>query len=106
MTTLRCRDLSGLRRREAPGDLPRIQDTRTMSMELSKTKIGIWFRNRSFRAIAELINTREYQEIITWGTAPLQGRDVQAHCEDSHALNVRCSPDEGHVSIMRRYYPS
>jgi 2-polyprenyl-6-methoxyphenol hydroxylase-like FAD-dependent oxidoreductase len=38
---------------------------RTMSMELSKGRVGKWLRNRSFRAIAELISKQEYQEILS-----------------------------------------
>jgi len=40
-------------------------NSRTMSMELSKGRFGIWLRNRSFRTAAKLIHRREYQEILT-----------------------------------------
>lgn len=50
---------------------------RTMSMELSNSKVGIWLRNRSFRAIAGLINAREYQEIITGVRPPTRGETLR-----------------------------
>lgn len=40
-------------------------NSRTISMELSKGRVGKAIRNRTFRAIAKTIRKREYQEIIS-----------------------------------------
>ncbi|MDA4126968.1 MAG: FAD-dependent monooxygenase [Thaumarchaeota archaeon] len=52
-------------------------NTRTMSMELSKSRTGIWLRNRSFRAAAKLIHKREYQEILTGIRPPTRGETLK-----------------------------
>ena len=45
-------------------------NNRTISMELAKNRLGIWLRNRTFRAVANLIRKREFQEIFEGSRPP------------------------------------
>jgi 2-polyprenyl-6-methoxyphenol hydroxylase-like FAD-dependent oxidoreductase len=52
-------------------------NNRNVSMQLAKGRFGVWFRNRSFRAVAKLIDRREYQEIISGVRAPTRSESLR-----------------------------